>query len=333
MERLQRTNRSHPCPICGEGNQKCAYNSTVAICVNKDSDRECKEGKSFIKAWIHRIDGSIAVQKRDQYPEHICQGRETLDKAYRAFLKMLILEPRHISMFLEQGVPLKMLIDNQYKTVPEFKKRWLYAKQLREMGLSLEGIPGFFQAEGKHGRFWTFAAQDGYFIPVKDMDGYIIRLRIRLDHPQIKENGKTEGKVKWFASPDRYNGTPSGIVCHVARGDDTLIEITEGEKKADIICYVTGHTCVSVPGVGTYRLAIPIIRKLMPMGIKTAYDMDKLTNPDVLAFERQLQQAIKEEFPTIVLTKAEWDIAQGKGADDFLIWKLRNGLVKLKKSS
>jgi len=333
MERLQRTKRSHPCPICGEGNQKCAYNSTVAICVNISSERECNGDKAFIQAWIHPIDGSIVVPKREQYPEHRCQNREALDKVYRAFLKMLILEPRHITMFRELGVPLKMVIDGQYKTVPTFKTRWLYAKRLRELGFSLEGIPGFFQAEGKHGRFWTFAAQDGYFIPVTDVDGFIIRLRIRLDHPQIKDNGKVEGKVKWFASPDRYNGTPSGVVCHVARGDDTLVWITEGEKKADVIRYLTGQTCISVPGVGTYRLAIPILRKLMPMGVKLAYDMDKRVNPDVLGFERQLEQAVLEEFPTIVMIKAEWDISQGKGADDFLIWKHRNGLLNLKKSS
>lgn len=335
MERLQRTNRSHPCPICGEGNQKCAYNSTVAICINTSSDRECKDtkGEAFVKAWIHRLDGSIVAPKREEYPEHRCQEREKLDKVYRAFLQMMSLEKRHIDKFREMGVPLKMVIDRQYKTVPSFKLRWKYAKRLIEMGFSLEGIPGFYRASGKNGRFWTFSAQDGYFIPVTDMDGYIIRLRIRVDNPQLKANGKPEGKVKWFASPDKYDGTPSGIVCHVVRGDDTLIEITEGERKADVVNYFTGLTCISLPGVGTYRLVISILKKLNPMGVRLAYDMDKWTNPDVLTYERQLEKAIKEELPNIVITKAEWDISQGKGHDDFLIWQKRRGSLKLKKSS
>lgn len=318
-ERLIRTRRGLPCPICGQGNQECGFNSRIALCVNVPSDREY-QGRSFKRTWLHKLkEGQTANYV---YPERKegcpIANREQRDKVYRAFLGLLKLEPRHWGMLIRSKIPGSIIINRLYKTIPDYKDRWRYTKKLLEMGFSLEGIPGFFLAETKERKFWTFMAKEGMFIPVMDKDGLIIALRIRLDKPERNAEGKEKNKYRWFSSDGLLMGTGSSTHCHVAMGDTEEIWITEGEKKSEVVRHFTGNTCISVPGVGEWHKAIPIIKDLSPKRVVVAYDADKKINPDVRFYESRLIEALKE-LPGVIVLVAEWDLAHGKGIDDYML--------------
>lgn len=319
MEPLQRTKHGFPCPICGEENMKCSFNSKVALCVNVQSDRECG-GHVIMPTWIHKLSESQIPDytPKDKKPGCVMADRETRDKVYRAFLEMLKLSPKHLGQLVRAGIRPGMILDCEYKTVPEFKDRWRYAKRLLEKGFKLDGIPGFFQAEAKGRTFWTFTAKEGMFIPVSDRDGFIIKLRIRLDKPEVRPDGKIKNKYRWFSSDGLFMGTGSGTDCHVTMGETDEIWITEGEKKADVGRDKLGKTFISVPGIYEWHKALSIIKALSPQKVVVAFDADKITNPDVIFYESKLIEALKE-FPEVVVLKAEWSLSQAKGIDDLLL--------------
>jgi len=323
MEPLQRSRRGLPCPVCGEENMKCSFNSKVALCVNVVSGRLCG-GKPFMPTWIHKIgeDKLIDYIRKEKKPGCEIASREKRDQVYKAFLDMLNISPKHLGQLVRAGVRPGMILEKQYKTVPDFKSRWKYAKKLIQMGFSLEGIPGFYQAEANGRTFWTFAAREGMIIPVRDLDGFITGLRIRLDKPELKPNGEEKRKYRWFSSAGLLMGTSSGTSCHVARGSPDEVWVTEGEKKSDVACDITGKTFISLPGVYEYWKCIPLLKELSPKTIVVAYDADKISNPAVARCEKFLIETLKIEFQEVVILKAEWDLAQAKGIDDlFLIGK------------
>ncbi len=320
-ERLIRATKRHPCPICG-GWDKCSFNNQLALCARFENDKPAKMGNSFVQTWIHKLGqpiGGKPVFVPDEKPSCITADREVRDRVYRAFLKELRLEPRHLTLLYKGGIAAKTIFNNMYRSVPEFKDRWRYAQKVMAKGYNLRGIPGFFQME-KHGKtFWTFIGKDGVFIPVYDIDGYIVALRIRYDKPDIDSKGKVMNKYKWFSAAGLLYGCGNGSHCHVAKGATDVVWITEGEKKADAGRDKTGKTFISVPGVGDWAKAIKPLKALSPKRIVVAYDADKVQNPDVRLHEANLIETLKKEFPEVVVCKAEWDLSLAKGIDDLFV--------------
>ena len=189
----------------------------------------------------------------------------------------------HIENLIKRGLSLQHITQKGYRSIPPKEKAVYIAKKLLDMGLHLNGIPGFF----KKGKEWTFVTYHGLLIPVRDYRERIQGLQVRLD------NVNTGRKYRWFSSLKmaRHGGTRAMSWVHTAKGQKNITIITEGPLKADVAAFLSGTTFVGVPGVNAIsevETAISSIPAENRQQIFIAYDMDMLTNKHVLNARRKL---------------------------------------------
>lgn len=277
-------------------------------------------------------------------------GNDRLDKVYRSFLKLLALKKAHKHYLLSQSWPLDLIASSKIRSMPvctisstfEDSRHRVAAALVREFG-SLEGVPGFYtEPDGT----WTIAGASGLLIPLYDQNGHMYRLRLRLDHPKLDENGKEKNKYNNFSSfresaaPDGSlvnayskgcrSGSHIGLYENHVRDDYTVCYVTEGEKKSLYANYILHNPIISVPGVNSFKkLLTPIndsnvLDYLYAKGcriIVIAYDSDKLVNEAVLMYEAKLAQLLMGRGFQIAL--AGWNPGFGKGLDDILALNVR----------
>ena len=275
---------------------------------------------------------------------------EKLDKVYRSFLAMLPLKKSHSHYLLRQGWPVSLITRSKIKSMPvhsisakfEDSRHKITAELLREFG-SLEGVPGFYtERDGT----WTFAGASGFLIPLYDMKGNMYRLRLRLDHPELDENGKEKNKYNNFSSyrestaPDGSlvngyakgcrSGSHIGLYEDHAKDDYTVCYVTEGEKKAIYANFILHNPVISVPGVNSFKKLLEpvggnnVLDYLYAKGCRViviAYDSDKCVNEAVLMYETRLAQLLMGRGFQIAL--AGWNPGFGKGLDDILALNVR----------
>jgi len=229
------------------------------------------------------------------------------------------LEKRHGEQLLSRGCAKQEIKSWNCGTLP-LRDRPGLAKQCHGgTPDDLIGVPGFYIADGRYGKYWTVVGSPGILIPCRGPDGKIRGIRIR---PDAQGEG---GKYRWLSSGDREGGASSGVHCHVARPQhvtDPAIWVTEGEIKANVSAERLGAVVVSIPGVTSWATALPDIAQLLPGGAKVvaALDSDWRKNPRVLAALWQTAQACTAlEYDVEVAT---WEPTY-KGLDDLLVAGLR----------
>ena len=161
-------------------------------------------------------------------------------------LSLLTLSDRHRENLHERGLPDEIIARNGYKSMPETEaERRLLASLLR-CDHELHGLPGFYKKDGA----WTLAGANGFLIPVRNKDGLIQGMKIRLDDDAAR-------KYRWLSSrPSRMeNGTRSYSWIHVT-GDTTQKRayLTEGPLKGDIASYFANNALfVCLGGVNAHK--------------------------------------------------------------------------------
>ncbi|BCV20412.1 DUF3854 domain-containing protein [Moorella sp. Hama-1] len=307
-EPFRRVSRREPCPICGRTDW-CGINSRLAVCMRVESDYPVSNG-----GWLHKLAPGM-VKEEDIAPAETNPAAPVAikDRAYRAFLNSLHLLPEHKKDLLRRGLSEEKITGNGYKSVPALMERWRICRELKEQGYALSGIPGFYQARGRYGGFyWTFKALPGYFIPVRDSEGRIQALQIRLDKPD------SYGKYRFFSTPNQTGGSSSGAPCHVARPEelkDRRVWVTEGPLKADIASRYLGSVFIGVPGASNWRPAVEAIQELGAREVVIAYDRDKILKDAVKRAERELKANLRRKGIRVFI--ASWN--QEKGIDDALV--------------
>lgn len=185
-------------------------------------------------------------------------------------------------------------------------------------------------------------------------DGEIIfegKLPVNSDWKNIEYEGKVVGAIKvkkgnrymWLSSASEEGGTGAGpLPVHISIPSDQLrtwktgtllkkdtVWITEGPLKADIASDLLpilfkkdemqglGDTVLSIPGVNSWRIILPILEKMEVKRVIYAFDMDATTNPDVKRHLVESMQELKERNYTIDF--AFWNPNEGKGIDDILL--------------
>lgn len=231
--------------------------------------------------------------------------------AYTAMLEHLALLPQHRDNLLERGLSEERIARNQYRSMPETDAgRRLLAALLRACGHELLGLPGFRTYYGD----WTLSGPKGFLIPVRNKDGLIQGMKIRLD-----DADQPNRKYRWLSSRDLPNGTRSYSYIHVT-GDTTKKRafLTEGPLKGDVASYLAHDALfVCVGGVNAIHGLKDTLVELGVSQVVEAMDMDQMTNPNV----RNAVQAMRREVQAIKglkYTKYTWDPAY-KGVDDYLL--------------
>lgn len=294
---------AYHCTRCGERGFAIGLYARVHRIDNKQSYRELMELK----------DETPAIEIK-QVPQNPIANLEQRDRVYRAFLRKLNLEKTHLQDLIKRGLSWQEIGQNLYKSVPQDEKtRESICNELIKEGYDLKGIPGFYKDNN-----WTFVDYKGFLIPVKDVQGHIQGLQIRLDDV-------SEHKYRWFSSKDKPYGTSAHAWIGVSGVPSKKVIITEGPLKADIAHYLSRFTFVSVAGVDAIKGIEQVLKELEAERVYIAFDADKRTNMAVQKAENRLKEVLlKNSFDVRV---KEWDGRLGKGIDDYLL-TLRKQKVK-----
>jgi len=233
-------------------------------------------------------------------------------ETYTALLSKLSLASDHRENLLSRGLSDEQILRLGYKTMPVVGFSML-AKQLQSEGYYLAGVPGFYHT--KDGS-WTFVQERrGILIPVRDENGKIQGLQIRLD--KIKK-----GKFRWISSIGKQDGCKAECWTHLAGPATDTVLLTEGPMKCDIIHELTGLSIVAVPGVNSLTHLKETLEYLQASGTKqimTCFDMDYLKNPHVRDGYHNLTTMLADVG--IAYGTYLWD-PQYKGLDDY-VWHCR----------
>ena len=324
---LRRREVEATCPFCGD-HGKGKYHLSLNTATDQFRCNLCgAHGNSVsLYARLHGVNNKQAFQELSKetnvYPipkQPTPQNTETerqpvpLEErhiAYTAMLNHLTLLDRHHENLLERGLSEERIIRNQYRSMPETEQgRRLLASLLRSCGFDLLGIPGFRTYYGD----WTLAGPNGFLIPVRDKNGLIQGLKIRLD------DADNDRKYRWLSSRDMTNGTRSYSWVHVT-GDTTSKRayLTEGPLKGDVASFLAHDALfVCIGGVNSLNGLTKTLRDLGVTEVVEAMDMDQSTKPEV----RKAIQTMRKEVQAVKhlkYTKYTWDPAY-KGVDDYLL--------------
>jgi hypothetical protein len=304
------------CHKCGrQGNALQLY----ALLTNQDTKEAYKELAQEISSGTKRL-------HHIQYKLHYTQSQqkyiappETRDKVYREFLKLLQLNEEHKVDLLRRGLSEVAIKIKQYKTLfVEKEKRLEICKTLQEKGLSLEGIPGFFKH--KTTGEWDFIPFHGYVIPVKNLNGQIVGLQVRMDEPALS-------KYRWFSSSSSKDvGTPAEANLHITgTAEDGTVYLTEGVLKADVAAYLSGKMFIGLPGVSScHKQLLETLQAIKPKMTVLAFDMDYEEKIEVKANVEKVKKLLAEN--NIKFKQIMWD-KQFKGIDDYLLYRVRKRSV------
>lgn len=247
-------------------------------------------------------------QPLPEVEENPLTGVEERHATYTALLQNLTLASDHRENLLSRGLSPEEIHRLGYKTTPVLGFSSL-AKRLREKGLYLAGVPGFYKNQSQ----WTLKIPGrGILIPVRDVQGQIQGLQVRLDNVERR-------KFRWLSSNGLEEGCGAKTWVHLAGEPRPLVLLTEGPMKADVIHFLTGQTVLAVAGVNSLSQLRPVLEELRAAGmeqIMTAFDMDYLVNPHVQNGQENLKRLLEE--CGIAYGTYLWD-PQYKGLDDY-IW-------------
>jgi hypothetical protein len=319
MQAWHEVSRHTPCPICGKPDWcRVSTDGAWAICRRVGTGGGMhKQDKGGTDYWLYRLDGA-SLQHRPAVEVPIlsspaCADTGTLDRVYRALLDALPLAPSHCQALRQRGLVDAEMLRRHYRTLPLEGRAALATRIVDWFRADVcAHVPGFYVAERDGRHWWSLAGAVGLLIPVRNLDGHIVALKVRVDEPG---NGPKYTTI----SSAKHGGPSPGAQVHVPlfrgrRGN--TIRLSEGELKSDIATVLSGILTISIPGVAMWRKALPLLNVLHPARVFLAFDADWRQNPHVARAIAQATQALVEDgYPVVVET---WDASQGKGIDDVL---------------
>lgn len=303
------------------------------------------------------------------------QPVQIVDAFYRAFLSLCPLRPEHLKELQEKRRystdEIKLNLFRSVPTPDEWIKIYALLKSKnypfdRIPGLSQIFHPDYYDSKfprelGEEGEFedqngkkhkgrWYYVlnAAKGYFIPVYDENGFIVRLRVRKDSGEPKYVWFSSGhniEVEKTINKARRNGVSSGAPINISvppnvlhrwpRGQNicsvmnmnTLL-VTEGEHKSKISAKVFNAPVVGLPGAGNFEHLLPLIKKWNVQKLIICYDMDTLQREDESLKSQKKQASLFQIVSNFTVEVAKlgveaviwtWNLKDGKGLDDLVL--------------
>ena len=317
MRHWHTVSRHTPCPICGKPDW-CAVSAdgAWALCRRVGTgDGLHKRDKGGADYWLYRRDGgSLQHRPAIDLPTTstpACADTDTLGRVYRTLLDALSLAPSHRQSLRQRGLADAEILRRHYGTLP-LEGRAALAKRVVDWwgGDVCAQVPGFYVAERNGQRWWSLGGAAGLLIPVRNLDGDIVALKVRADAPGHSPKYTTVSSAK-------HGGPSPGAQVHVPLQDGPrgeTIRLTEDEIKADLATVWSGLLTVSVPGVAMWPKALPVLEALQPQRVLLAFDADWRTNPHVAQALGQAALALVTAGYAVQVEA--WEPALGKGIDD-----------------
>lgn len=273
------------CYSCGEGGNAITFvrkfdNKTFPEAVLTCAlELEIIDEQTYEKLSKNKSNGISYVKKNLEFTkkQNNLADRETMHKVFSLFIQgnTLLGKDKLSESHLDHLKNVRNLSDEQIEKVGYFTFPSLYVmkhilKGLKTLGLDeevLKHIPGFYYDE-KKGKFTfvTLNKNKGIGIPIRDVDGYIVGIQIRLDNLD-----KNSNRYIWFSSSFADTGCSPGtpvdvcypncvdIPCETVKDVQCqIIFITEGHFKAIRLSNAFNAIALSVQGVHNWR-TIPYV--------------------------------------------------------------------------
>ena len=292
------------CNLCNASGNSVTLYARLHGVTNQEAYRELSHGGN-----VYPLPQQPASQNTTS--REPCSLRER-HEAYSEMLSYLTLSDRHRDNLLERGLSEERIERNGYRSMPTTPEARRLLAKLVGLDYRLPGLPGFYTRDGQ----WTLAGPNGFLIPVRDPDGLIQGLKIRLDTEDAPNR-----KYRWLSSRDTHleNGTRSYSWIHVTGNrENKRAFLTEGPLKGDVASFLADDALfVCTGGVNAIHGLKQTLQALNVTEVVEAMDMDQMTNPHV----RQAIQAMRREvqsIPGLRYSKYTWNPAY-KGVDDYLL--------------
>lgn len=290
------------CNLCGAHGNSVSLYARIKGITNKEAFRE--------------LSGDTKLYPFPRQPEPRNTERQPLPleqrhAAYTDMLEHLTLLGRHRENLLGRGLSMERIHENQYRSMPETdRSRKLLAELLRACGHELLGLPGFRTYYGE----WTLSGPTGFLIPVRNKNGLIQGLKIRLDGADSPNR-----KYRWLSSRGLPDGTRSYSWIHVTGNTASKRAfLTEGPLKGDAASFLANDALfVCVGGVNAIHGLKETLLELGVREIVEAMDMDQMTNENVRKAVLEMRREV-QAIPGIRYYKYTWNPAY-KGVDDYLL--------------
>lgn len=310
-----------PCKICGQS-ERCSRSEDNSLHCCRGEVTEAPPGFVLKKDTGDgcRIWGCMSTAKTTRAADS-GPARATADQChavYVAFMDALGMSKRHAKhLKVDRQLTEDEIQKLRYRSWgplqwPKMTRRAAAAAEAaaRKLGIKITSVPGFVRANGRI----QLLAPPGMLIPVCDVDGRIVAIKVRVDSPKA-------GSRKYLYASSASEGGPSpGAPVHVPRCRPeiaNIIRITEGPIKSDIATLRTGILTLSIPGVTTFRSVLRVLQQLQPETVLIAFDADFREKRDVARCLIQLVLLLQlKGYEVIVET---WPLSKGKGLDDLLV--------------
>ena len=291
------------CNLCGASGNSLTLYARVKNIANREAFEELTGGS---KTYLY------PTQPEPKNKERQPLALEERNAVYSEMLSFLTLSDHHRANLRERGLSDDRIEENGYKSMPERDADRRLLARLVRADHDLLGIPGFYTRYGE----WTLAGPNGFLIPVRNKDGLIQGLKIRLD---AEDNPSR--KYRWLSSRDKHlpNGTRSYSWIHVT-GDRTRKRayVTEGPLKGDVASYLANDALfVCTGGVNAIHGLKETLEELGVSEVVEAMDMDQMTTPHVRDAILTMRKEVMK-IPNIRYSKYSWNPAY-KGVDDYFL--------------
>jgi len=318
----RRVSRNHPCPIC-KNPDWCSVTADGALakCQRVATGAfRTKTDKNGAEYYLHRLNDAAPLAPAPP-PRPSSSGAERADAdqlhhVYSALLAGLPLSGPHREALRHRGLSDSEIDRRQYGSL-RVQGRARLAGELRErFGDGLLAVPGLVVKTSEDGRpYVTVAGSAGLLVPVRDVAGRVVALKVRADNPR-----PDAARYSYLSSAAR-GGPGPGAPAHVPLGVQApaeVVRLTEGELKADVATALSGLPTVSAPGVANWRPALDALHELGAKTVRLAFDADALDNAHVARALADCSEALVAAGLAVELER--WDNADGKskGIDDLL---------------
>ena len=291
------------CNLCGaHGNSVTLYASIRGV-TNGEAYRALTGGSNIYR---------FPVQPTPQYTERQPTEITERNAVYEEMLSYLTLLPEHRANLRERGLSDERIEKNGYRSMPSTEESRRLLAKLVGANHNLLGIPGLYTRYEQ----WTLAGPNGFLIPVRNKEGLIQGLKIRLD-----DETNPNRKYRWLSSRDKHleNGTRSYSWIHVT-GDRNRKKafLTEGPLKGDVASFLAGDALfVCTGGVNAIKGLRETIKDLGVTEVVEAMDMDQMTNPQVRNAVLTMRNEVMK-IPGLKYSKYTWNPVY-KGVDDYFL--------------
>ena len=240
------------------------------------------------------------------------------DLVYSTLLSELGLSRQHWQALQDRGFQIEEIAQNRYRSMTNadivrinrmLKNNNFCPSITMEMLLK---TPGFYLREQQT---LQFSGPLGTYIPVRNHQGKIKRIKVRNDEYQSKN--------KYLSlSSKKHGGLGAGSHVHFPSceiKESGTIRITEGEIKADLATARSGTLTLSFPGISNWNLIVADLERINPKRILVALDADYRKNRSVAEALRNIVLELRGRKYEVIVEDFELDIKRNiKGIDDAL---------------